>query len=504
MKRLCIVAILLVIMSGCAVTPTPFTPDEIDEQVQSRLSELTTNQDPVMRDITLYDAMARALKYNLDYKVAVMEEALRSSELGLTSWDMLPKLVANAGFNGRGNYSGASSSELLGRREVGEESLVASTSSERDTFSTDLQLSWDVLDFGLSYVRAKQQADRVMIANERRRKIATRIIEDVRTAFWRAVSAQRLITQLKDLEEEVNDTLSSAEEAYEHRKVSPLPALTYQRELLNIKEEIQKLESELVVSKRQLATLMNLTPGQRFYLAIPKRDDGMQLTVDIEEMVDTALHCRAELREAAYEERINKQEAKAELLRMLPSLRFFGGVNYDSNDYLYNNLWPAWGAQVSWNMIQACSYDDRKKAVDARSELLREQSLAITMAVITEVHISRLRHEHSRRKFATARKTYNVQKKILEQIGAGHRTNAISRQTYIRERMNFLLREIKFDLAYANMQNSTANIYASMGLDPYGRDIDGDEPVDEIARKLEHHWTSLNADMSGLAGEDTR
>ena len=182
-----------VVLSGCSVKLQPFGLDELEAKREARLEQFTANQEEITQPVTLYDAMARAIKYNLDYKVELYEEALRSSESDLSNLDMLPRLVANAGFSDRDNFSGSSSSALLGSNTVGEESLVSSTSSERDVFDSDLTLSWDVLDFGLSYVRAKQSADAVLIANERKRRVANRIIEDVRTAYWRAVSAQNLV-----------------------------------------------------------------------------------------------------------------------------------------------------------------------------------------------------------------------------------------------------------------------------------------------------------------------
>ena len=179
------------LLSGCSVTPKPLAPSELAMRAQQNAVDVTANQEPVGSEISLYDAMARALKYNLDYKVELMDEALKVRELNLSKFDMLPQLVASGGYFGRSNYSGASSLSLLTRRQ----SLEPSTSSERNIFSGDLTLSWDVLDFGLSYVRAQQKSDEVLISLERRRKVANRIIEDVRTSYWRAVSAERLLTK---------------------------------------------------------------------------------------------------------------------------------------------------------------------------------------------------------------------------------------------------------------------------------------------------------------------
>ena len=170
---------LAALLSGCNVTPKPISAGELATRATRNIEQVTADQEPVAGSIDIYEAMSRALKYNLDYKVELMEEALKSRELNLSSYDMLPQLVASGGYAGRNNFAGASSLSLLTRRQ----SLEPSTSSEKDIFSGDLTLSWDVLDFGLSYVRAKQKADEGLIALERRRKVSNRIIEDVRTAI---------------------------------------------------------------------------------------------------------------------------------------------------------------------------------------------------------------------------------------------------------------------------------------------------------------------------------
>ncbi|MEO0612506.1 MAG: TolC family protein [Pseudomonadota bacterium] len=231
MRKLLLTAAIPLLLAGCAVTPTPFGQAEIDAQADDRVASYLADQEAITRPISLYEAMARAVKYNLDFKVELMEQALRSKELNLTRYDLLPEVIAGAGYAGRSNFSGASSSQLLGPREVGAQSLVSSTSSERDVFNSDINLSWDILDFGLSYVRAKQAADEVLIASERKRTVMNRIIEDVRTAYWRAVSAERLIQRLGRLEDDIEGVLSASEAAYKERKTAPLSSLTYQRGL---------------------------------------------------------------------------------------------------------------------------------------------------------------------------------------------------------------------------------------------------------------------------------
>ncbi len=480
------------LLAGCNVTPEPLTPSDLQTTADRNFQRVDADQEPVSAPIDLYEAMARALKYNLDYKVELMDEALKTRELDLSRYDMLPQIVASAGYAGRNNFSGASSLSLITRRQ----SLEPSTSSEKNLYTADLTLSWDVLDFGLSYVRAKQKADEVLISQERRRKVANRIIEDVRSSYWRAVSAERLLTKLQQLEDSVSTTLENSERLAERRLSAPLTALTYQRELIEIQGEVRRLQRELVIAKAQLAALMNLKPGTEFSLVLPNRGIAMpDVKYTGEDMMMTALQNRSELREVSYRQRINAKELDAALLSALPSFRGILGVNVDSNDFLYNNDWFQWGARASWNVLNLFRYPAQKKAVKAQDDLLQQRELALTMAVITQVHVARARFGHLSEELGTANHQMRVQDKIMAQIRAGHKAGAMSQQTLLREEMNTLVSEVKYDIAYAEAQNAYANLFGSMGIDDFGPDITGKEDVTTLRGSLAKLWNDREMAM---------
>ena len=477
----------LVLLGGCTVTPKPLTPAELATRADENAAKVAANQEPVSAPIDLYEAMARALKYNLDYKVEMQNEALKVRELDLSRYDMLPQLVASGGYAGRNNDAGASSLSLITRRQ----SLEPSTSAERDIFAGDLTLSWDVLDFGLSYVRAKQKSDEVLIALEQRRKVSNRIIEDVRTAYWRAVSAERLLAKLGELEGSVTTTLTGSEQLAERRLSVPLTALTYQRELVDIQAEIRRLQRELTIAKAQLAALMNLKPGTEFTLVLPDRSQKLPaVTAPGEDMMMAALRNRPELREVSYRERINRKELDAALLRALPSLKGIIGVNVDSNSFLFNNDWIQYGARASWNLLNIFKLPAEKKAIRAQGDLLEKRELALTMAVMTQVHVARARFAHLSTELDTATHSNDIQNKIMYQIRAGNTAGAISQQTLLREEMNTLVSEVKYDIAYADAQNAYANLFASMGLDNFTPDVTGREDVASLKAKLAQLWQS--------------
>lgn len=64
------------------------TPVNQQDQRAMRLAS-----EPISAPLTLDEALARALKYNLDRRAKMMEEALALRQLDVSNYDMLPKLV---------------------------------------------------------------------------------------------------------------------------------------------------------------------------------------------------------------------------------------------------------------------------------------------------------------------------------------------------------------------------------------------------------------------------
>ncbi len=475
--------------AGCAVSPTELSDAELDAAVDRNRAGINADREPLSKTVTLYDAMARALKYNLDHKVEVAEQVLREKELNLEHFSLLPGVAANAGYDGRDRYN-ASSSLNLG---TGTQNFGSSTSQEKEIKTSDIAFSWNILDFGLSYVRAHQAADKVLVQNELRRKVAQRVIEDVRSAYWRAASAQRLTKRLKSVEQQAKEAERDIKKLSADATTSPITALTYERELVEIERTIRDLQRDLTTAKAQLAALMNEPPSAKFEVADPS-DPPHPLAVKgrFDDLVQYALYNRPELREVEYRKRINADEARAALLELLPGLQLAAGANFDSNDFLANNNWINWGSKASWNLIRVFSYPARSAVVEQQDELLDSRALAMTMAVMTQVYVSRTRYGHSIKEFEAAAKYRNVQRRLVGQIRQEAAAGRVAAQTAVREELNAVVAEAKFDIAYASTQNAYANLFASLGLDPYANEIDSGLPVAELSRNLQRILAGLS------------
>ncbi|HSS29492.1 MAG TPA: TolC family protein [Nitrospiraceae bacterium] len=488
--RPCTTGLLLVTMMGltsCAITPIPLTTNEVQSRAKADRAVLTQEQEPVSGPIDVYEAMARALKYNLDARVELMHKMLAQTQLDLSHYAMLPRLAANAGFDGRSNFSGGQARSLI----TGQQQIQPFTSSEKNVFSADLSLSWNVLDFGLSYIRAKQAADDVLIAEEERRRVANRVMQDVRSAYWRAVSAERILPSLKMLDEWVKNALDKAQTIQDEKLSTPLVPLQYRLDLLNTQRYIQQLYRELLTAKLQLAALINLPPGQEhaMKLIVPEREAStLNLPLDMTGLEDRALEARPELRMIDYRRRINARETKAAILEMLPSLNLQAGGNYNSNSFLFNQNWTAYAARTSWNLLSLFRYPARAKTIEAQDTVLHTQNLALTMAIMSQVHVSVAQVAQAKKETSTAKLYHETQSQISEQTRLGWRTGRQSEQAVLRERVNQVSAQLRLDVMESEVQVSWAMLLAAVGEDVLPNDLTREQSVSDLALELRTRW----------------
>lgn len=481
--------------AGCAVTPEPISSDDNLARVRKDLSVVLAPQEPIAKPITMTEAMARAIKYNLDERVKVMEVAVASQQLDLSHYDMLPRVVANAGYAGRNNDSGSESLNLVTGRRTGE----STTAVDKHRRTGDLAFTWNVLDFGVSYLRARQNANLVLVADERRRRVVQGILQDVRTAYWRAVAAERLLGRVNAVEKRVEGARRDARTLEALRVQAPLQALNYTRTLVETLRQLQSLRRELVAAKSQLGALMGLPPGEPFEIDIPALS-GMKsppkLDVPVEALESYALLNRPELIEESYNQRISADETWRSLLKLLPGIDVNSALRYDSNSFLLNQRWTDYGARISWNLINLVSAYDTKSYAEAQEELVAFRRQALSMAVLSQVRVAMLQFKELNQEFGLTAEQADLDGRIRTQYANVGDAGQIGELGVIQAEVTALLSDLRRDLVFADLHNAYARIMVSAGVDPLPETIPSSDLktlTDAVERGMASWQTRANS-----------
>ncbi|MFJ1573964.1 TolC family protein [Pseudomonas sp. NPDC088322] len=485
-SRFFAVSVLALAVTGCAVKTQPIEPGVSEQRAKSDLAKMFKDQEALQGPLTLHEAMARAVKYNLEARLKIMEEALAQRQVDLATFDMLPRMAMSAGYAGRSNVSASSSQSIL----TNTQSLEPSTSQDRDRDVADLTMVWNVLDFGVSYVNAKQQGDQRLIVQERRRKVVQTIIQDVRSAYWRAVAAERLLAQIDALMARVDQAKANSQQLGEQRLGDQIATLNYQRALIEATRQLEEQRRALSLAKTELGALINLAPGTKLTLAASNDYSVPELKVDLATLEQQALASRPELREQDYQARISAAEVRKSMLRMLPGLEFSAGGHYDSNSFLSNQSWADYGVKITWNLFNVISAPAAINVAKAGEQVVEARRQAMSMAVLAQLYVANANYNEARRQFATSQQLVSLDGQIVEQLRNRHQAQGIGELELIQGELNALQADLRRDLAYAELRNSYGQVFASAGLDPLPTKLRSDSLTD-IAQALssnESRW----------------
>jgi outer membrane protein TolC len=480
--------LLMLALSGCAVTTSPISASETVDLITSERSELVKDQEGLSGPLTLNEAMARALKYNLDFRVKTMEEALSQRQFDLSKSDLLPKLTLQAGYSSRDNENASSSKNV----STGAQSLVPSTSQDTSRSSVDLGLTWNVLDFGVSYYQAQQQSDRVLAAQERRRKSVHLVMQQVRPAYWQAVGAQVLEKKVQEVLADARKALLDSRRIESEKLISPFETLSYQRQLLELIRQLEAINDELAQAKPRLASLMNMEPGRNFVLQAPVGLETPKLAVSMERMEETALMKRPELMEARYNERISVTEARKAIAKLYPGVEFYAGPHYDSNSFLVNNNWRDAGLRVSWNLFNILNASAIKQTAEAQKELASKQRLALSMAVLTQTHVAFREYKGKLNQFELSDELDGVEQKLLGYAKNATRSDYQGKLQEVRASASALMSELRKYQSYGALQGAYGQVLATLGLDPLPETINSHDlnAVRDAVASMESRWAS--------------
>jgi hypothetical protein len=187
--------------------------------------------------------------------------------------------------------------------------------------------------------------------------------------------------------------------------------------------------------------------------------------MNLKGMEEYALVHRPELIESHYEEIISVQETKASMASLLPGLNFNAAWTHSSNDYLMNKTNFEYGSTMGANLLNIYLYPKIKKFNETNTEVIKEKRLALSMAVLSQVHLANIDYAMALEEYDTAERYYQVSRKITQQIKNAQKIARFGNLELIREQASLLVAELRYDIAYSKLQHAIGKIYASVGLD---------------------------------------
>lgn len=457
--RIFMTCIFVAALTGCAIQTEPLTTEGTEKRIETDLAKLAENRTALDGPLTLHGAMARALLHNPEARVREIEYEFALKEAELTRRGLIPSFTARYGIDARNNDR-----STFSRKGTIFES--ASTSSDSTGRTFNLMAAWRMLDFGVSYYGAKQQVDRTLIAQERRRKAAHEALAEVRRAWWRAVAGERALALLEPLLQRVHEALADSESIAKRQIRSPVNELRYQRALLEAVAQLETQRRNIRLEKIELSRLIGLPPMAGYELAMPDSTrEPPELVIEAEELAILALARRPELREGELNERIAAREIKKAMLRMLPGLEFSVGAHASSDSFLVNSDWLSLSAAITANLTELFTGPAAVESARAGRDLATARREAMSMAVLAQIHIALARFEEARTQHATAIRIAGIEVQIAEFMRTLRARGEVDRLQTIRAEIDALRALLARDLSFAEVEDSFGAIFLAIGAD---------------------------------------
>lgn len=468
--KLSLIVVSCAVLSACAIKPEPL--NVADQKLQLSIDREMARKDVevLSEPLTLDQAIARAIKYNLDHRVRMMEQSVAIGQLDLSRFDMWPQAMASAGYTTRNKpLITEATNSVTGQPSLSEPFI----SSAQSYFNYSLGLSWNLLDFGAGYFNSKQNANRVLIAGERRRRAMHLLMVDVQNAYWRAASAQALKADIARTVGLAEEALKNSEKAEKSEVRQPIDAVRYQKNVLENLRNIDIIQSELGSAQIELANLINLPPATEIKFATPafNAPNSVVSKQPIELLEEVALINNADLRESFYNVRIVAAETRKAMLRLMPGINLNWGPNYTTNSYIINQAWNAGAVSLGWNMLNVLMMPTIKKQGEAEEALSVQRRMAMQMTVLGQVHLARLQVENASRVLDRSSALANADRKIEKFTINGAATGTQSQAEMVAAQTVAIISEMRRYQAIAQLYAANGRLQASLGFEPNLSDI---------------------------------
>lgn len=429
--------------------------------------------EPIQGTLSLEEAIARGLKYNLDRRAKQLEQEIASGQFESALQDMLPKARAQIDRSTR-------SEERQTRNANGTPSNIT---AERNHTVQEMGMSWSLLEFGVGYYNAKQARERVQIANERRRKLIHTLIQDVRSAYWRAACAQAMRQELKNTIAQAEQALEDSRKIESERVRAPTESLTYQKQLLESLRTLELIDQDLAPAQVELATLINAPAGQALILEAPWPELRGEMSTSIEALETMALERNADLREVQHQSRIARDETRKVLAKMFPNLSFNIAAKYDTDSYQVHKGWDDASLQLSFNLMNLFTGPSQMRLAEAGVALADQRRMVMQMAVMTQVHLGRLNWLNAQKQSQRAEQIWAVDHRLATLASAREKALMRGRLETVNAQASALLSQFRRYQSVAQVQVAESRLRAVIGMEFDDAGVDR-LPLKDIVEKV--------------------
>lgn len=455
-------------LSACVTHTTldPHTDREINLAEDRQLLEPSDRID-LSQPLSLDDVIRIGLINNLDLRVSRFEQEIARDSSFADKLELLPNLNLNQDYNKDDEFLREGSFNP----DTSDLTAPSTVSTMANVKTRSLELTWNVLDFGLSYIRSRQSELQQHVLRMRRDRQAQTLALDLTEAFWKAALSEDALDYVRRVERELRAQRSRIEQSVRERRLDAINAKDVEKRLVDIALSVRDLQADIANTRIKLASLMGLKQSANFVLdreplkpllaQFPRPD---QMSPEIIE--DYALLNRPELFESDLSVSIQRDEVRAALLNMFPSLSLSAGYNYTSNPLAETQEWGNVGYSIGWGLLTLPAQYQRMKSQEGGVAMRRAARLQMTVAVITQVHIGLLDYRIAVERFRLYEEAYGLTSDLLDMTRERNQAGILSDLSVAQRLLEDMAAKLRRDQAVVDLIVAYRRLLTSAGMEP--------------------------------------
>lgn len=406
-------------------------------------------------------AVEYGLNHNLQAALAEQEAQIRAEAATGARMRMLPSLVLGKARSKRSNKD-ASKSKTLFTDNVGNE---PSYSEPQIKDTTDLAMTWNLLDFGINFFRVRQAAHRVWMAQEQTRRVRQRLALDIAEAYWNAQTARQAMQDAQAFLAKAEARQEIIRKEIREKLVSRMAGLEAESEIYETRLRLQSLEDNFKSSKARLASLMGLPVGTPFELVredFPARVDS-SAALPFESLEEEALLNRPEMRAMDAEEQVAADNVRIALARMFPNASLFARYDRDANDFLYEHNWYSIGLNATMDLLSFPGKIRGRQEAKLETDLIRTRRMMTAIGIISQVYLASIERGKQLRSYGLLSEITAKRMELLAEARKNEQEGQASgRDVFGAEQKAFFAR-LRSLRSYADLQIAEARLRNSLG-----------------------------------------
>jgi len=421
------------------------------------------------RPLTMDDIIDIALCQNLSLRVQEQEYAIQKEIATRERLNMLPNIIFNGENWGRNENTASFSQTIPSPENPNPPASFFSISSQNNTNRWNIDLVYNLVDFGLAFYRSRQECSKMLMEWYKYERQKQNLVVDVLRQYWKAVIAKYAVGRSHEVIDKAIDQQAKLQENMNAGRISLIQGLRNENQLINIHKELQLYEREYDSALSELKLLMGLAPCVHIELEeLSNFSTDVQLD-DINQLECLALTLRPELNSLDAEGLIRVDEARAAYVQMMPGLEVFSGDYMDNNNFLLFHQWWQAGLRVTWNLLDIPKKFKERDVACSRKELAHRSRLALSLGVMAQVRLSYLVYHDNLQTYVLSKELESVNKRLTLAAKNEQRRGKLHEADILKYEAEQLFSEIAALKAYGELQNALEQLNNSMGAPLYYR-----------------------------------